>query len=915
MHLVPAMQSTLLTPPDTDSSCDILTPRRRTLDAFFTPKTVAVIGASETPGSVGRTILWNLISSTFGGTVFPVNQKRTSVLGIQAFPNVAAIPAKVDLAIVATPSSSVPQVIRECADAGVAAAVVITAGFRETGALGLELEQQILAEARRGQMRIIGPNCLGLMNPLTGLNATFAASVARPGSVAFISQSGALCTSILDWSLRENVGFSAFISVGSMLDVGWGDLIDYFGDDPHTRSIVMYMESIGDARSFLSAAREVALSKPIILIKSGRTEAAAKAAASHTGSLAGSDDVLEAAFRRCGVLRVDRISDLFYVAEVLAKQPRPQGPRLTILSNAGGPAVLATDALIAEGGEMAVLAPQTIAELDQVLPAHWSRQNPIDIIGDAGAERYAKAMEIAAKDPNSDGFLVVLSPQGMTDPTEIAERLQPYAKMAGKPVLASWMGGAQVAAGEDILNRAGIPTFPFPDTAARVFHDMWRYSLNLRALYETPAYPDHSEQVDAARARSVIEAARGQGRELLTEAESKQVLAAYGIPIPETLVAADEDEAARLATKIGYPVVLKLHSDTITHKSDVGGVQLNLSDEGAVRAAYAKIQQAAGGAFQGVTVQPMVRSRGYELILGSTLDPQLGPVILFGSGGELVEVIKDRALALPPLNTTLARRLMEQTRIFRALPGVRGRKPVDVEALEQLVVRFSQLVMEQPWIKEIDINPLLASAEQIIALDARIILHPARLAERDLPRPAIRPYPSQYCKTWTMKSGADVLVRPIRPEDEPMMVGFHQTLSDQSVYNRYFHMLQLGQRVAHERLTRTCFIDYDREMALVAEQQDAATGSRQIIGVGRLTKVRGTNDAEVAVIVSDPYQNLGIGSELVRCLLDVARREKLARLVATILPENRPMQRVFKNLGFELRYSREEEAVQAEVTL
>jgi acetyltransferase len=909
------MMSTLLTSAGTDASCDVLSPKRRTLDAFFNPKTVAVIGASETPGSVGRTILWNLISSTFGGTVFPVNQKRSSVLGIQAFPNVAAIPAKVDLAIVATPATSVPQVIRQCTDAGVGAAVVITAGFRETGPSGLELEQKILAEARRGKMRIIGPNCLGLMNPLTGLNATFAASVARPGSVAFISQSGALCTSILDWSLRENVGFSAFVSVGSMLDVGWGDLIDYLGDDPHTRSIVMYMESIGDARSFLSAAREVALSKPIILIKAGRTDAAAKAAASHTGSLAGSDDVLEAAFRRCGVLRVDRISDLFYMAEVLAKQPRPQGPRLTILSNAGGPAVLATDALIAEGGQMAVLAPETIAELDQVLPAHWSRQNPIDIIGDAGADRYAKALEIAAKDPNSDGFLVVLSPQGMTDPTEIAERLQPYAKATGKPVLASWMGGAQVSAGEEILNRAGIPTFPFPDTAARVFHDMWRYSLNLRALYETPAYPDQSEQIDPARARAAIEAARSQGRELLTESESKLVLAAYGIRVPQTLVAADANEAVTLAEEIGYPVVLKLHSETITHKSDIGGVQLNLSNEDAVRAAYSKIREGAGDAFHGVTVQPMVRSRGYELILGSTIDPQLGPVILFGSGGELVEVIKDRALALPPLNTTLARRLMEQTRIFQALPGVRGRRPVDLEALEQLVVRFSQLVMEQPWIKEIDINPLLASTEQIIALDARIILHPAHLAEGDLPRPAIRPYPSQYCKAWTTKSGAGVLIRPIRPEDEPMMIAFHQSLSDESVYNRYFHLVHLGQRVAHERLTRTCFIDYDREMALVAERKDAATDARQIIGVGRLTKLRGTNEAEVAVIVSDPYQNLGIGSELVRCLLDVARREQLTRLVATMLPENRPMQRVFQNLGFQLRYSREEETVRAEVTL
>ncbi|HZT83504.1 MAG TPA: CoA-binding protein, partial [Gemmataceae bacterium] len=474
-------------PPPPELAHDILRPARRPLDVFFSPATVAVVGATETPGSVGRTVLWNLISSPFGGTVFPVNPKRPSVLGIKAYPGVKAVPAPVDLAVVVTPAPAVPAVVADCLEAGVKGAIIISAGFKEVGAAGAALERQVRDRLRGGRMRVIGPNCLGVMSPRTGLNATFAAGMARPGNVGFLSQSGALLTAILDWSLRANVGFSAVASLGSMLDVGWGDLIDYLGDDPHTHSIVLYMESIGDARSFLSAARAVALHKPVIVIKAGRTEAAAKAAASHTGSLTGSDEVLNAAFRRCGVLRVDSIADVFALADVLSKQPRPRGPRLTILTNAGGPGVLATDALIADGGELAPLAPETLAALDALLPPQWSHGNPVDILGDAGPDRYAKAVEVAARDPNSDGLLVVLTPQAMTDPTQTAEYLRPHARSTGKPVLASWMGGAGVEAGVAILNRADIPNFPYPDTAARVFHSMWRYSYNLRALFETPS--------------------------------------------------------------------------------------------------------------------------------------------------------------------------------------------------------------------------------------------------------------------------------------------------------------------------------------------------------------------------------------------------------------------------------------------
>ena len=906
--------------PGSESAHDILGLRRRPLDVFFSPQNVAVIGATETPASVGRTVLWNLINSPFGGTVYPVNPKRNGVLGIRAYPDIASVPDKVDLAVIVTPASSVPGVVRDCVAAGVKGAIIISAGFKEAGQAGKELERQVLEEAHRGHMRIIGPNCLGVMSPLSGLNATFANAIARPGNVALVSQSGAICTAILDWSLREQVGFSAFLSIGSMLDVGWGDLIEYLGDDQRTRSIVIYMESIGDARAFVSAAREVALSKPIIVIKAGRSEAAAKAAASHTGALSGSDEVLEAAFRRCGVLRVINISDVFYMAEVLAKQPRPAGPRLTILTNAGGPGVLATDALMALDGKLAEISPATTESLNQILPAHWSHGNPIDILGDANPERYAKAVDIAAKDPNSDGLLVIMTPQGMTDPVMIAEKLKPYAKLEGKPILASWMGGVEASAGEEVLNHAGIPTFPYPDTAVKVFQYMWRYTYNLRGLYETPALPPESDSTAPEQVATLIADVRKAGRTLLTESESKQVLALYGIPTVRTAVASTPDDAVKFAREIGYPVVLKLHSETITHKSDVGGVQLDLADEAAVRRAWAAIEtgvreKAGVGHFQGVTVQPMISRDGWELIVGSSIDPQFGPVLLFGSGGMLVEVYKDRALALPPLNTTLARRMMEQTKIFTALEGVRGKKPVPLAELDQLLVRFSRLVVEQPWIKEIDINPLLASAERMIALDARVIVYGQDTREQDLPKAAIRPYPVQYGGHWTAKDGTKVSIRPIRPEDEPMMVAFHERLSERSVYFRYFHLLNLSQRTAHERLTRMCFIDYDRAMALAAEREKPATGEREILGIGRFTRLYGMKEAEMAVLISDDFHGRGLGTELLRQLIEISRKEKIERMVADILAENRTMQHICERLGFKLTYEPEDGLVKAELQL
>jgi acetyltransferase len=878
---------------------------RHPLDAIFTPKTVAVIGATETPGSVGRTITENLLGSPFAGKVLPVNPKRPAVLGAKAWPKIGAIPEEVDLAVIITPAATVPGIVGECAEAGVKGAIIISAGFKECGVSGAGLEQEILARARKTGMRLIGPNCLGVMRPHIGFNATFASALARPGKIAFISQSGALCTAILDWSFRENVGFSAFISVGSMLDVGWGDLIYYLGNDPHTESIVIYMEAIGDAKSFLSAAREVALSKPIIVIKVGRTEAAAQAAASHTGSLTGSDDVLEAAFRRAGVLRVNTIAELFDMAEVLGKQPRPKGPRLAIVTNAGGPSALATDMLISSGGQLAPLSPESFNALNKFLPAHWSRNNPIDILGDADAEQYAKAVSIAAKDPNNDGLLVILTPQAMTDPTGTAAKLKSLAKLDGKPILASWMGGPAVAEGNEILNQAGIPTFDYPDTAARAFQYMWRYSCNLRSLYETPALMTDAGGETAARSQvePLIQKVRKAGRTLLTEHESKQVLKAYGIPTVETHIAGSEEQAVEWAAKLGYPVVLKLHSETITHKTDVGGVRLNLRQPEAVRSAWreieAKVNEKSGpGHFLGVTVQPMVKLEGYELILGSSLDPQFGPVLLFGAGGQLVEVLKDSALGLPPLNATLARRMMEQTHIYSALKGVRGRKAADLAALERLLVRFSQLVAEQGWIKEIDINPLLASPDGFLALDARIVLHGQEVTGEQLPRLAIRPYPTQYVSQWMLGDGTGVNIRPIRPEDENLMPRFHERLSDDSVYFRYQSPLDLNQRVTHERLTKVCFNDYERELALVVEHKNARTNEQEILGIGRLIKSHAASEAEFALVVIDSYQDSGLGKQLLRRLVHIARAEGVARIFGYILPGNGAMLHISDKLGF-----------------
>jgi acetyltransferase len=873
------------------------------LHSFFYPQAVAVIGASQTEGSVGRTLLWNLISNPFGGMVFPVNPKRSSVLGIKAYPKISEVPICIDLAIIVTPAASVPSIIKECALAGVRHVIVISAGFKEMGEPGIALENEIKNILLENQMTLIGPNCLGLMCPISGLNATFAKGMASKGHVAFLSQSGALLSAVLDWSLKEEVGFSACLSLGSMLDVSWGDLIRYFGSDPHTHSILIYMETIGDASAFLSAAREVALNKPIIIIKAGRTEAAAKAAASHTGSLTGSDEVLNAAFERAGVMRVDTIADLFNMAEVLSKQPLPKGPRLQVITNAGGPAVLATDALIQSGAQLAPLSLDLINELNTVLPASWSHANPVDILGDADANRYQTTLEILAKDTNFDGTLVILTPQDMTEPQKTAQFLAAFGQTSQKPILASWMGAKVVEEGVKILNLAKIPTFENPDAAATTFSHMWRYSQNLKNLYETPLPYDDLviRPEDRAHAESIILKAQESGRLLLTEIESKQLLACYHLPISPIEHANSWEESVLHAEKIGFPVVLKVHSETISHKTDVGGIALNLKDSQEVKEAYQRIEnsitQKVGAChFQGVCVQSMITFKdSYELIIGSSYDSQFGPVLMFGLGGQLVEVFKDYSLALPPLTTSLARQMMKKTKIYQALKGIRGRNSTDLKALENLLVRFSQLIADQPLIAEIEINPLLINDQQMMILDARTRLFSAQQMIHQPPKLAIRPYPHQYKAKYALKNSQIIEVRPIRSEDEPLIAEFYDNLANHLQQICFFEPSSLSNQDRHEKLIRLCCRDYAREITLLALSPE----NQSVIAIARIKRLEAGKDADLSLLVHERWQKQGLGSFLLSQLIVIAQQEKITQVNLKLTSGHAAMLKLAQNFNFE----------------
>ncbi|KNB41467.1 acetyl synthetase subunit alpha [Blastocystis sp. subtype 4] len=813
----------------------------------------------------------NLIVTPFGGGVYPVNPTRSKVCGIKAYKSIKDVPEQCDLAVICIPAKRVLGAVTECGEAGVRGLIIISAGFKEVGKEGAALEEACLAEARKYNMRVIGPNCLGAMVPTNGLNASFASTMALKGEVAFISQSGALMCAM------DSVCFSAFVSIGSMADVNWGDLIYYFGNDPKTKAILIYMESIGNARSFISAAREVALRKPIIVIKPGRTAAAALTA---------------------GVVRVDTIEQLFDIAAVLDKQPLAAGPRMTVITNAGGPGVITTDEIVTGGGQLAKISPEAMEAYNSFLPGAWSHNNPVDVLGDAPPEMYAKALKVAGDDKESDGMLVILTPQSVTKPTETAVELAKYAHIEGKPVFASWMGGRDLEKGRQILREAGIPVFGSPDVAAKIFNYCWEYSSNLNQMYEEPRTPLHA--ADTQGASKIIEKALSEGRNLLTENESKQLLASYGIPVVQTVVCETVEKAQEVAEGMKYPVVVKLNSETITHKSDVGGVQLNIKDKEGVATAWNTIRnnlEKLGklDGFQGVTVQRQLNlSDGYELIFGSNLDSQVGPVIVFGTGGTLVEVYKDSSMALPPLNTASARHCMEKTKIYKALKGVRGKKPCDLELLDQVFVRFSELIADQPWIKELDINPMLATPTDIIALDARVVLHAPGTPVEKLSRPSIRGYPHQYVSSFTTSQGVVCDVRPIRPDDETAMKSFEESLSEESVKAYMGESVCLETRKCHKRLAAICHPDFDRQVPLIALVDG------KIVGTARMSKLPLTKNARILVEVADSYQKQGLGKYLMEQCITIAKTEGVEKLTMKFFQENAGMTKLATAFGFEM---------------
>ena len=883
-----------------DPSLNILYKEQNNLDYFFNPNSIAVIGASDREGSVGKILLINLKKS-FKKKIYPINLKKNRILNLKAYKSVLAVNDVIDLAVIATPAATVLSVIKECIKANIKACIIVSAGFKELGKKGLELENQIL-KAARNKIRIIGPNCLGLMNTHAGINATFAKSMAIKGNIAFISQSGALCTAILDYSLKENIGFSSFISIGSMIDVDFGDLISYLSNDKNTKSILLYVENIGNARSFLSAAREAAISKPIILIKSGRTFESKKAAESHTGALAGSDDVLDTALKRVGVLRVDTISELFEMADILAKLPILKGNNLAIVTNAGGPGVIAVDALIKNGGELAPLSKQTFLKLNLVLPSAWSHNNPIDILGDATEKRYVDAIDILLKDKNVDGVLAILTPQYMTDATKIALKLRKFSK-SKIPVFASFIGADSVKKGINILSKSKMATFIYPDTACKIFSKMFQYSKNLKSLYETPKKIEFINKNDFYKKnieiKKIFSRARKAGRYLLDEDESKKVLQLFDIPIVPTFIAKNKKKAIEHAKKIGYPVVLKIYSKDISHKSDFGGVVLNINSDSEVQEAFDKIlfstiKAHSKKAFLGVCVQKMIKDKGFELILGSLKDNEFGPVILFGTGGELVEVYNDKALALHPLNSNLANKLMQNTKIYKALLGYRSRKKIDIKLLEEIIVKFSNLITSYNEIKEFDINPLFVFENKIVALDARIVLHQKNEKIIDA---AIRGYPIEYVKEVNLKNDLKTIFRPILPQDESLLKEFYSDISSKSLKETYLKVLHYDELTAHERLFRICFTDYDREIVLVVEDKK----TNKIIGIARLTKLLSSKNAKFAILIKDKYHKMGIGSKLLKNLIEISKNEKIEFLISKMFKSNIAMQKICKKLNFKFK--------------
>ncbi|MCA8933649.1 MAG: bifunctional acetate--CoA ligase family protein/GNAT family N-acetyltransferase, partial [Rhodospirillaceae bacterium] len=879
----------------------------RNLDYLFKPKSIAVIGASKRAKSVGAVLSHNLLNAGFDGPVMPVNPRETSIESTLAYSSVADLPMAPDLAVICTPPATVPGLIQDLTERGTRAAVVVTAGFGEGGSEeGKRLMQQTLDAARPTLTRIVGPNCLGIMVPHLGVNASFSHINPLPGNLAFVTQSGAVATAVIDWATNRDIGFSHVVSLGDMGDVDFGDLLDYLVLDPNTRGILMYIESVTDARKFMSAGRAAARAKPVIVIKSGRNEAAAKAAASHTGALAGSDEVYDAAFRRAGMLRVYDLDELFDAVETLAMGLKLQGDRLAIVTNGGGIGVLATESLVDSGGNVAEIAPETTEKLNTVLPPTWSHGNPIDIIGDATGKRYSDALDIVLEDPNQDAVLVLNCPAAVADSLEAAHALIENLKRKGRvPVLTSWVGAGAAVEARRMFATNHIPTYETPGKAARAVMHMVNYKRNQELLLQTPPSIPDDFKPDTARAERLILDALADDRVWLTEPEAKAVLDAYGIPVVATRSVATPQDAAEAAAEIGKPVALKILSTELTHKSDVGGVRLNLITPDAVREAAESMldtvaHMAPGAKIDGFTVQEMAHMPGaHELIVGIADDRLFGPILLFGQGGTAVEVIKDKAISLPPLNMVLAYEMMKRTRVWKLLQGYRSRPKSDLDAIAMTLVKISQLVCDLSSVEELDINPLFASEKGVLALDARIKIRQPVVGTQAR-RLAIRPYPKRLEKHVSLRDGRSFFLRPIRPEDEPMIQDMLAHSTENDIRLRFFTPLK---QLTHEVAARMSQIDYNREMALVAEgptpaDESSPGGAKALFGVVRISADPDNDKAEYAVMVRSDLKGMGLGYLLMGEIIEYAKERGLQEIFGEVLRENTTMLKMCEELGF-----------------
>lgn len=880
----------------------------RNLEFLFRPKSIAVIGASDRKGSVGATVMRNIAAGQFKGPIYAVNPGHLLVQGQRAYADAASLPQAPDLAVIATPPAAVPGVIEALGARGTRAAVVITAGLSGTSdAAGNSLSQAMLQSARHHMLRILGPNCVGLLIPGLGVNASFAHTAALPGSLAFVSQSGGMTTAVLDWAKSRGIGFSHFISLGEAADVDFGDVLDYLASDGTTQAILLYIESITAARKFMSAARAAARNKPVLVIKAGRVPEGARAAASHTGALAGADDVYDAALRRAGMLRVDTVQALFDAVQTLART-QPLAPAadtrgLLIMTNGGGPGVMAADALGLRGGKLATLAPATLQRLQAALPANWSHGNPVDIIGDAPVSRYVAAMQAVLEDDANDAVLFMHVPTAIVSATEIAKACAPLAK--GRRVLACWLGADAVAEAKQVFASQNIPCYETPEQAVSAYLQLAAYRHNQQMLMQTPPSVPREFQPNVDAAGRAVKEALADGREWLTEVQARQVLSSYGIPVVRTHSVSNAEEAARVATELGFPVALKIASPQVTHKSDVGGVALNLEDADEVRHAAAAMARrlrelVPSAQLAGYTVQEMVsRPKAQETIVGAAVDGVFGPVLLFGQGGVAVEVVADRAVALPPLNMALAAELVSRTRVARLLAGYRDRPPADRQALCLALVQVSQMISDLADIAEIDINPLLVDDHGVIALDARIRVRKSPVPAAD--RLAIRPYPSELEDHFAFM-GREVVLRPIRPEDEPQHARFVQQVDAEDLRLRFFHAVRIA---THNQLARFTQIDYDREMAFIASVDDGLD-TAETWGVVRAIADPDNTQAEFAILVRSDIKGRGLGSVLMRKIIAYCKARGTGRVVGSVLSGNQRMLALARELGFEMVPDREE---------